>query len=515
MAFSEKIRILFDVDAANANKTLKGLRADVSAADGAFGKAKAGAAGLSGVIKENMGTAAIAAGTALVAFGFKAVGVFVDTATAARELGDAVGLSTEDASRWIAVADDMEVNADQLTAGLGKIAKTLDDSKWEKYGISTRDAGGNARKTNDILLDTFDSLGKITNETERAKAGNELFGKGYANLAPLIGKSRAEYEKMLNAVEGGQVITERESEKAERMRLAQDALSDALQEVTLATGEFVANMAPLIEVMAKAASVIIAVQDKSEDLARTLFGLNDGPLAGAAIGFGAATRAAKEMSNAADNLTGPLAAANNYLAVLKTRATDAGVATDTAAEATRKLDEAYRIFTDSLDQEDAFANFEVAMYNYRATIEHSDQTTRDYKRSIGETILALDGIPEETKASLLAQLDTGSIAVVENYLSKLRIGVSVPVRFTPTGDSASRDGSGRIFGATGGIVTRPTVATLGEAGPEAVIPLNRTPGSSPLPGGLGGTTNVYITTGADPRQVVEVIKQYQRRGGVI
>lgn len=40
-------------------------------------------------------------------------------------------------------------------------------------------------------------------------------------------------------------------------------------------------------------------------------------------------------------------------------------------------------------------------------------------------------------------------------------------------------------GATGGIVTRPTLALIGEAGPEAVVPLNRTPGSSPLP--IGGS----------------------------
>jgi hypothetical protein len=43
-------------------------------------------------------------------------------------------------------------------------------------------------------------------------------------------------------------------------------------------------------------------------------------------------------------------------------------------------------------------------------------------------------------------------------------------------------------GATGGIVTRPTVALIGEAGPEAVVPLNRTAGSSPLPAGVGGSS---------------------------
>ncbi len=39
-------------------------------------------------------------------------------------------------------------------------------------------------------------------------------------------------------------------------------------------------------------------------------------------------------------------------------------------------------------------------------------------------------------------------------------------------------------GASGGIVRRPTLAIIGEAGPEAVVPLNRTPGSSPLPSGV-------------------------------
>jgi hypothetical protein len=56
--------------------------------------------------------------------------------------------------------------------------------------------------------------------------------------------------------------------------------------------------------------------------------------------------------------------------------------------------------------------------------------------------------------------------------------------------------AGGIFGATGGIVTRPTLAVIGEAGPEAVVPLNRTPGSSPLPttSGGGGGGNVYAPT---------------------
>jgi TP901 family phage tail tape measure protein len=61
--------------------------------------------------------------------------------------------------------------------------------------------------------------------------------------------------------------------------------------------------------------------------------------------------------------------------------------------------------------------------------------------------------------------------------------------------------------ATGGIVTSPTFALIGEAGPEAVIPLDRA-------GGMGGQTFVTINvTGADPQAVVEALRRYTRANG--
>lgn len=64
------------------------------------------------------------------------------------------------------------------------------------------------------------------------------------------------------------------------------------------------------------------------------------------------------------------------------------------------------------------------------------------------------------------------------------------------------------FMATGGVVTGPTVAMLGEAGPEAVIPLDRL--------GLGGVTiNVYaLTANAEVgRKVYESLQAFQRQSG--
>jgi len=65
--------------------------------------------------------------------------------------------------------------------------------------------------------------------------------------------------------------------------------------------------------------------------------------------------------------------------------------------------------------------------------------------------------------------------------------------------------------ANGGIVTGPTLAMIGERGPEAVIPLNRAGGFG---GGGGQTINLYNTS-ADPQSVVLALQQYIRDRGAL
>ena len=69
--------------------------------------------------------------------------------------------------------------------------------------------------------------------------------------------------------------------------------------------------------------------------------------------------------------------------------------------------------------------------------------------------------------------------------------------------------------ATGGVVTRPTLAMIGEKGPEAVIPLNKA-------GGMGGavyniTVNAGIGTNGQEvgKQIVEAIKKFERSSGPV
>ena len=65
--------------------------------------------------------------------------------------------------------------------------------------------------------------------------------------------------------------------------------------------------------------------------------------------------------------------------------------------------------------------------------------------------------------------------------------------------------------AQGGIVTSPTLAMIGEAGPEAVVPLSKA-GQY----GMGGGTNVTINVnGGDPNAVVNALRTYMRQNGSV
>jgi hypothetical protein len=63
--------------------------------------------------------------------------------------------------------------------------------------------------------------------------------------------------------------------------------------------------------------------------------------------------------------------------------------------------------------------------------------------------------------------------------------------------------------ADGGIVNSPTLALIGEAGPEAVVPL--TGNNAP---NMGNTFNIYVQ-GGDPNAIVDALRRYNRANGPI
>ena len=98
------------------------------------------------------------------------------------------------------------------------------------------------------------------------------------------------------------------------------------------------------------------------------------------------------------------------------------------------------------------------------------------------------------------------------------IGTLGAVSFGRMGGDSGGDGGANPAGldykamATGGIVTSPTMALIGESGPEAVIPLNKA-------GGLGMNITVNAGLVSTPDQVgqdiIAAIQKAQRRSGTV
>jgi hypothetical protein len=101
----------------------------------------------------------------------------------------------------------------------------------------------------------------------------------------------------------------------------------------------------------------------------------------------------------------------------------------------------------------------------------------------------------------------GIASLWNNTIGKIQIKIP---------DIKGLPGRGQTFGvpnipmlAEGGIVTSATLAVIGEAGPEAVIPLNRA-GEF----GMGGGNNVTIhVNGGDPNAVVDALRRYMKTNG--
>lgn len=96
------------------------------------------------------------------------------------QLGKALGQSASGASVWIESLKDVGAGTDEFATAAKGLLKNVreNESELNKMGLATRDAGGNLKPMNELMLDAI----KLTNEyaegTDRGIAAQKIFGKG-------------------------------------------------------------------------------------------------------------------------------------------------------------------------------------------------------------------------------------------------------------------------------------------------------------------------------------------------
>jgi hypothetical protein len=196
-------------------------------------------------------------------------------------------------------------------------------------------------------------------------------------------------------------------------------------------------------------------------------------------------------------------------------------ATNDLAEAETLLDEAVNgakegsdAYTEALDQlNDAKKTQLDATDAVTEAIERQTEAVDRLREAEEKAQAARVGGAGATAAE--AKYGLPSSAVAEIGSSWARAGLDAAVaRGALTSDQADALEMRRYTPfATGGIVTGPTRALIGEAGPEAVIPLDK------LQSGMTVNVTINAGMGTDPAklgdEIVDVLTRYQRRNGAL
>jgi hypothetical protein len=236
---ANKISVIIDVAVDQANRGLKSFRQSIDDADGAAGKFKAGFGSAMDSAKANAGNLAMAGGAALVAFGVKAVGAFQDTAIEAGRLSESLGLTTEQASRFMEVAGDLGIDMGTVEKAIGKMNIEVSKSPayFDQIGAAIAKNADGTTNVQQTFLNVVDAINRMPDATDRAAASQKLLGRGWKDMSELVGQGSTKLKASLDAVSDAKVIDEQEVEKARKYRAAMDQLSDSIQDLALAAGE--------------------------------------------------------------------------------------------------------------------------------------------------------------------------------------------------------------------------------------------------------------------------------------
>lgn len=222
------------VDVSDLNKGLSDAEASSTSSAGKIGSSLSS---IGGVALKGVGVAAAGAASMLIGTGTAIVGMGMNAAKTADDLlvmSVKTGIGVEKLQEMKYAAELIDVPLETMTGSFSFLTRAIGeagDSASEKagmfksLGIDIYDASGKMKSTNNIWLESIDALGAMENATERDIMTQQLFGKSFMDLKPLISAGTDDLRKYGEEARTSGAIVSTDAVNAA------GALDDAMQKV--------------------------------------------------------------------------------------------------------------------------------------------------------------------------------------------------------------------------------------------------------------------------------------------
>jgi phage-related protein len=229
-------------------RSLKGVEGQAGKTAGIMGRLRGAAGGLSGALGSILPAVGVAG---IAAMGKQAI----DAADNLNDLSQRVGVAVPTLSKFGAAAEDSGTSIEEVAKSMGKLAKGIVDpasktnEALKSIGISSKDARGNIRSVDDIMLDLADRFAKMPDGAQKTALAMELFGKSGANLIPMLNGGRDALSQYAATID-------------KDMAEAADKFNDALNAVARSlAGPFNKAITALLPLITQLANGIAAMAD--------------------------------------------------------------------------------------------------------------------------------------------------------------------------------------------------------------------------------------------------------------
>ena len=218
---------------------------------------------------KEMGTKLTQAGEAMRGLSMAAAGVVASLGAAAYKAGQnaddlntlskVYSMSTTDLQKYKVAADLVDVSVEDIAKSHVKLEKSMYSAQngsstataaFDKLGVSITNSDGTLRNSDEVWQETISKLGQMTNETERDALAMQLMGKSAANLNPLIEDNGETYKNLSETLSkyGLDFVDQETLDKANQFNDELDTMK-AIGSVALSTvgSQLAATLAPALE----------------------------------------------------------------------------------------------------------------------------------------------------------------------------------------------------------------------------------------------------------------------------